>query len=57
MAVDGVCAQADELGVPLGELWLEFCERAELGGADGSVVFGVGEEDDPTRKAICQRLL
>jgi len=47
MAVDCVCAQANELGVPLCELRLELCEGAELGGADGSVVFGVGKEDDP----------
>jgi hypothetical protein len=47
VALDGVCAQADELGVPLGELGLKLGEGAELGGADGSVILGVGEEDDP----------
>ena len=47
MALDGVGAQADELDVPLRELGLELREGAELGGADGRVVFGVGEEDDP----------
>lgn len=47
MALDSVCAQADELDTPLGELGLELGEGAELGGADGSVVLGVGEEDDP----------
>ena len=47
MALNSVCAQADELGVPLGELGLELSEGAELGGADGGVVLGVGEEDDP----------
>lgn len=47
MALDSVCAQADELGVPLGELGLELGESTKLGGADGSVVLGVGEEDDP----------
>ena len=47
VALDSVCAQADELDTPLGELGLELSEGAELGGADGSVVLGVGEEDDP----------
>ena len=47
MALNCVCAQADELGVPLGELGLELGESTELGGADGGVVLGVGEEDDP----------
>jgi hypothetical protein len=47
VALNSVCAQADELGVPLGELGLKLSESAELGGADGSVVLGVGEEDDP----------
>ena len=59
MAVDCVCAQTDELGVPLCELRLELCEGAELGGADGSVVFGVGKEDDPadnvSDEAVCTR--
>lgn len=47
MAVDRVGRQADELDSTLGELGLEFGEGAELGGADGSVVFGVGEQDNP----------
>lgn len=47
VALNCVCAQADELGVPLGELGLELGESTELGGADGGVVLGVGEEDDP----------
>jgi len=45
--VDGIGAEADELDVALGELRLELGEGAELGGADGGVVFGVGEENDP----------
>jgi len=45
--VDGVGAEADELDVALCELGLKLSEGAELGGADGGVVFGVGEEDDP----------
>lgn len=48
MALDGVCAQADELAVPLGELRLELRESAELSGADRGVVLRVGEEDNPS---------
>lgn len=44
---DGVGGQADQLNAALGELGLELGEGAELGGADGSVIFGVGEEDSP----------
>lgn len=47
VALDSVCAQTDELDAPLGELGLELSESTELGGADGGVVLGVGEEDDP----------
>lgn len=47
MALNSVCAQADELDIPLGELGLKLGEGAELGGADGGVVLGVREEDDP----------
>jgi hypothetical protein len=47
VALNSVCAQADELDVPLGELGLELGEGTELGGADGGVVLGVREEDDP----------
>jgi hypothetical protein len=47
MALNCVRAQANELDTALCELRLKFCECAELGGADGGVVFGVGEEDDP----------
>jgi hypothetical protein len=47
VALNSVCTQADELGVPLGELGLKLGEGAELGGADGGVVLGVREEDDP----------
>jgi len=45
--LDGVGGQADQLDAALGELRLELCECAELGGADRSVVLGVREEDDP----------
>ena len=47
VGVDGVGGQADELDTAFGELRLEFGEGAQLGGADGGVVFRVGEEDDP----------
>lgn len=47
MAVDGVGRETDELDATLGELGLELGKGAELGGADGRVVLGVGEEDDP----------
>jgi hypothetical protein len=47
VGVDGVGGQANELDAALGELGLELSEGAELGGADGSVVLGVGEEDNP----------
>ena len=47
MALNCVCAQANELGVPLGELGLKLGEGTELGGADGGVVLGVGEQNDP----------
>ena len=47
MRVDGVGAEADELDIAFGELGLQFCEGAELGGTHRGVVFGVGEEDNP----------
>lgn len=47
MGLDCVCGQTNQLDTTLGELGLELGEGAELGGADGRVVFGVGEEDDP----------
>lgn len=47
VAVDGVGGETDELDATLGELGLELSEGAELGGADGGVVLGVREEDDP----------
>jgi hypothetical protein len=45
--LDGVGRETDQLDTTLGEFRLELCECAELGGADGRVVFRVGEEDDP----------
>lgn len=47
VAVDGVGRKANELDAALGELGLELREGAQLGGADGRVVLGVGEENDP----------
>lgn len=47
MALDGVCGETNELDAALGELGLELGESAQLGGADGGVVLGVGEEDNP----------
>ncbi len=29
------------------ELWLKLCESAELGGADGGIIFWVREQDNP----------
>lgn len=45
--VDGVGRETDELGPAARKLWLELCECAELCGADGRVVLGVREENDP----------
>ena len=47
MALDRIRRQSDQLDTALGELWLEFGESTELSGADGSVVFWMGKEDDP----------
>ena len=43
MGFNGVGRQTDQLDAALGELGLELCKGAELGGADGGVVFWVGE--------------
>lgn len=47
MTLNSVGRQADQLDTSSGELRLELCESTEFGRADRSVVFGVGEEDDP----------
>ena len=47
MAVDRIGAEADQLDVALVEIGLELGGGAELGGADGGEVLGVGEEDAP----------
>lgn len=47
MAFDGVGRQADELDASSGEFRFEFGESTELGGTDWSVVFWMGEKDDP----------
>lgn len=45
--VDGVGREADQLDAALGELGLQLGEGAQLGGADGSEILGVREEDNP----------
>jgi hypothetical protein len=45
--LDGIDREADDLGSALGELAFETGHGAELGGADGSEVLGVREEDGP----------
>lgn len=47
VAAEGVGRETDELDAALLELGLKAGHLAELGGADGGVVLGVGEEDDP----------
>ncbi len=47
VGLDGVGGETDQLDATLGELGLELCEGTKLGGADGSVVLGVGEENNP----------
>lgn len=45
--LNGVGRQTDQLNATLGELRLKLCKSAELGGANRSVILGVGEENDP----------
>lgn len=47
VALNGVGRQANELDASSGELGLELRESTELGGADGCVIFRVGEQNDP----------
>ena len=47
VAVDCVCAQADELDASFRELWLELGEGTQLGCAYWCVVFRMREEDGP----------
>lgn len=47
VALDRVSTQTQQLDATLLELGLEAGHLAELGCADGSVVLGVGEEDEP----------
>lgn len=47
VGLDGVGRKTDQLDAALGELGLKLCEGAQLGGADGCVVFWVGEQDNP----------
>jgi hypothetical protein len=43
VGLDGVGRKTNQLHTTLGELGLKLCEGAELSGADGCVVFWVGE--------------
>lgn len=45
-AVDG---EGDHFDLPFAELAAQSCCSAQLCGADGSVVSGVGEQDPPPR--------
>ena len=45
--LDGVGRETDQLDTTLCELGLKLCEGTELGGADGCVIFWVGEENNP----------
>jgi len=45
--VDGVGGKTNQLDTTLGELWFELGEGSELGGANGGVIFWVGEENNP----------
>lgn len=47
MRFDGIGRQTDQFDAALGEFGFEFCEGAQLGGADWSVIFGMREEDSP----------
>jgi hypothetical protein len=47
MALDCVRRQSNELHAALGEFWLEFRERAQLGRANGCVVLWVREQHHP----------
>jgi hypothetical protein len=47
MRLNGVGRETDQLDSTLGELGLELSKGPELSGADGSVIFWVGEENNP----------
>jgi hypothetical protein len=47
VAVDCVGRKSDELRATLGELGLELSEGTKLSSADGSVVLGMREKNDP----------
>jgi hypothetical protein len=44
---DGVGRETDQLDTTLCEFWLKLCESSELSGANWSIIFGVGEENNP----------
>lgn len=47
MRFDRISRQADQLNASFCKFGLEFCKRAQLGGANGSIIFGMGEKDGP----------
>jgi hypothetical protein len=47
VAVDCVGRKSDELRATLGKLGFELSEGTKLSSADGSVVLGMGEKNDP----------
>ena len=47
MAVNGVGRKPNQLHPTLGEFGLELGEGTKFSGADGRVIFGMGEQDDP----------
>lgn len=47
VALNGVCRQSNQLDTSFCELRLELGESTEFGSADRSVIFWVGEEDNP----------
>src|SRR5215831_8677752 len=47
MVGDGIHAQSDDLGVALVELWLQTGHVSKLGGADGSEILRMREQDNP----------
>ena len=45
--LNGVGRETDQLDATLGELRLELCESTQLSCADGSIILGVREQDNP----------
>lgn len=47
MTIDRVGRETDQLHAASGEFWLQLGERSQLRGADGRVVFRMGEKNNP----------